>query len=434
MDFVRYRMWFLGFSLLVIVAGIVAMTIPPAFRVGIDFAGGSAVSVELAKPANQAELRQLFTDAGHNEAVIQKVGETGFLVRTNTLAETQKDDKGVIIKPSGRETIENALMQKYGSGLDAWTLTFAKPVDEAALKAELAAAGRADATVTKVSDLQVTIVTTPFKPAPPASAPAEMKPAEQAAAEAKPASETTQQAQPPSPPLGEREQLEKALSDKFGAIKSSTVQPDHPWKTLDISSVSPSVARETVRNAIIAVVVASFAILLFVWWAFRKVQASFAMGAAAVIALVHDVLVTLGLFSILGKFINVEVNAIFIGGMLTVVGYSVHDTIVVFDRIRENSIRFPSRSLATIINDSIAQTISRSLNTSLTTLIAIMALLLLGGPTIASFLLALMIGIVTGTYSSIFIAAQLLVVWRQREWLGPFSRRKAEVGAAPATR
>lgn len=427
-------MWYLGFSLLVIVAGIVSMTIPPAFRVGIDFAGGSAISVELTKPVDQAELRQLFTAAGHSEAVIQKVGEKGSLIRTNTLGEVQKDAKGVIIKPSGRETIENALMQKYGSGLEAWTLTFDKPVDEAALKAELAAAGRAGATVTKVSDLQFTIVTTPFKPAPPSSAPAEVKPPEQAAAEAKPASETAQQAQPPSPPLGEREQLEKALSDKFGAIKSSTVLPDRPWKTLDISSVSPSVARETVRNAIIAVVVASFAILLFIWWAFRKVQSSFAMGAAAVLALVHDVLVTLGLFSILGKFINVEVNAIFIGGMLTVVGYSVHDTIVVFDRIRENSIRFSSRSLATNINNSIAETISRSLNTSLTTLIAIIALLLLGGPTIASFLLALLIGIVTGTYSSIFVASQLLVVWRQREWLGPFSRKRAEESAAPATR
>jgi preprotein translocase subunit SecF len=427
-------MWYLGFSLLVIVAGVVSMTIPPAFRVGIDFAGGSAISVELTKPVDQAELRQLFTDAGHSEAVIQKVGDTGFLIRTTTLEEVQRDDKGVITKLSGRETIENALMQKYASGLEAWTLAFDKPVDEAALKAELAAAGRADATVTKVSDLQFTIVTTPFKPAPPASAPAEVKPSEQAAAEAKPASEATQQAQPPSPPLGEREQLEKALSDKFGAIKSSTVRPDRPWKSLDISSVSPSVARETVRNAVIAVVVASFAILLFVWWAFRKVQGSFAMGAAAVIALVHDVLVTLGLFSILGKFFNVEVNAIFIGGMLTVVGYSVHDTIVVFDRIRENSIRFPSRSLTTNINNSIAETISRSLNTTLTTLIAIVSLLLLGGPTIASFLVALLIGLVTGTYSSIFVAAQLLVVWRQREWLGPFSRKKAEAGAAPATR
>ncbi len=434
MDFVRYRFWFILFSLLVIVPGAISMAIPPSFRVGIDFAGGSAVFVELTKPVDQAELRQLFADAGHDEAVIQKVGETGFLIRTDTLKEAQKDDQGVL-KPSGRETIENALMQKYGSGLEAWTLTFDKPVDEAALKAEMAAAGRADATVTKVGDQQFIIVTTPFKPAPPASAPPEVKPTEQAPpAEAPPAAETPQQAQPPSPPLGEREQLEKALSDKFGVIKSSTVQPDRPWTSLDVSSVSPSVARETVRNAVIAVVVASFAILLYIWWAFRKVQASFAMGASAVIALIHDVLVTLGIFSILGRFINVEVNAIFIGGMLTVVGYSVHDTIVVFDRIRENSIRFPSRSLATNINNSIAETISRSLNTGLTTIIAIVSLLLLGGPSIASFLLALLIGILTGTYSSIFVASQLLVVWRQREWLGPFSRRKAEEGAAQATR
>lgn len=436
MDLVRFRLWFVLLSILVIAAGVVAMAIPPAFRVGIEFAGGSAISLDFVRPVDQGELRQIFSDLGRSEAVLQRVGDTGFLVRTKTLEEAQRDPQGVIIKLSERELIENALTTEYGSGLEVLTLTFAEVVDEAALKAELAAAGRGDATVEKLGDRQYSLTTRPFQPAPAPSA--EAAPTGQTSAEAKPAEgeastvTAAQQAQP-AQPLGEREALEKALSEKFSRITVSTIAPDRPWESFEVSSVSPSVAQETVRNAIIAVVVASLAILLYIWWAFRRVKGAFSMGAAAIVAAIHDVLITLGLFSILGKFMNAEINAMFISGMLTVVGYSVHDTIVVFDRIRENTIRAPSRDQAATINYSIAETMGRSLNTSLTTLIVIVSLLLLGGATIQSFLLTLLIGIVTGTYSSIFIAAQLLIIWRQREWLGPLTRRKpTQSMAAPA--
>ena len=146
------------------------------------------------------------------------------------------------------------------------------------------------------------------------------------------------------------------------------------------------------------------------------------MGTVAIIAAIHDVLIVVGFFSLAGRFINLEINAMFITGILTVVGYSVHDTIVVFDRIRENFIKNTSRNLEVIINTSIAETLGRSLTTSFTTLIVISSMLLMGGQTIQSLLYALLIGLITGTYSSLWIASQMLVVWENKEWFLLFKR------------
>lgn len=195
------------------------------------------------------------------------------------------------------------------------------------------------------------------------------------------------------------------LKDKFGDVKA-----------LDFFSVSPIVASETANRSAVAVAVTAIGILFYISWAFRKVKKPFRYGVCAIIAMIHDVFVVLGVFSILGRLFNVEIDAMFIAGMLTVVGYSVHDTIVVFDRIRENSIKGVSKDFGEIVNYSLLQTIGRSLNTSLTTLFVIVALFLFGGATIKNFILVLLIGIVTGTYSSIFNAAQLLVVWEKKEW------------------
>ena len=156
------------------------------------------------------------------------------------------------------------------------------------------------------------------------------------------------------------------------------------------------------------------------------------MGSTAILAAIHDVLVVVGIFSILGKFINAEINAMFITGILTVVGYSVHDTIVVFDRIRENTMKRVSRDLATTINVSIMETLGRSLTTSMTTMFVILALLSLGGGTILSLLLALLVGIITGTYSSIGIASQLLITWEQGGIRGIFRRKQGERELAPS--
>ena len=169
---------------------------------------------------------------------------------------------------------------------------------------------------------------------------------------------------------------------------------------LDNATVSASVASETTRNAFLAVLAASAFILLYISFAFRKVNRPWRYGACAIIALLHDVLVVLGIFSILGWTLHVQVDALFITALLTVVGFSVHDTIVVFDRIRENMTRRTSETFEQVVNASLVQTMARSLNTSLTVLFTLSALTLFGGTTIRVFSLALLIGILSGTYSS----------------------------------
>ena len=220
----------------------------------------------------------------------------------------------------------------------------------------------------------------------------------------------------------ERALIEKRLEDNVATIK---------FKEFD--SVSPIVARETVRNAIIAVFVAAIGILIYVTWAFRGIPNPFRYGVAAIIALVHDMLLILGIFSILGKVIDMEVNFMFVAGLLTVLGYSVNDTIVVFDRIRENVSRNIDRPLPGLVNTSIMETLARSLNTSLTTLFVLLALLLFGGPTIRGLLLVLAIGVVVGTYSSACIASQFLVMWDRGELRRALRLvRRLKPGRAPA--
>lgn len=182
-------------------------------------------------------------------------------------------------------------------------------------------------------------------------------------------------------------------------------------------TVGPTIGAETTLNAIKAVVVASLLIIIYIAWAFRQVPkpaSSFRFGVAAVAALIHDVLVLIGVFSLLGHFFQVEVDSLFVTAVLTVIGFSVHDTIVVFDRIRENLRRTSGISFEKVVNESILQTLGRSLNTSLTVVLVLVAMLLFGGESIRWFIVALLIGIVSGTYSSIFNAAPILDVWE--EW------------------
>ena len=178
--------------------------------------------------------------------------------------------------------------------------------------------------------------------------------------------------------------------------------------------VSPIVASETVLNAVWAVLAAAIGIFIYVWWAFRNVPSPFRYGLAAIVALLHDTLIVVGAFAILGELFDIEVNTMFLIAVLTVIGYSVNDTIVVFDKIRENVLIHVNRPFTEIVNLSISETIGRSINTSFTLLITLAALLLFGGATIREFLYVLLIGVVAGTYSSIGIASQVLVSWEQK--------------------
>lgn len=198
--------------------------------------------------------------------------------------------------------------------------------------------------------------------------------------------------------------IESTLSTKIGESQS-----------LRLETVGPTVSNNLKTKAIWAVVLAALAIIFYIAYAFRAIPKpanSWRFGVCAVIALLHDLLVTIGLYALLCHFYGFEINALFITALLTVMGFSVHDTIVVFDRIRENLKRFPSKDFTTVANESVLQTLARSLNTSLTLIIVLLSLLLLGGETTRAFIAALLIGVTIGTYSSIFTATPLLVVWQ----------------------
>ena len=292
MDFVGKRVWFFLLSLLVIAPGLVFLVIAPGLRPGIDFTGGSTLTIQFDDPVEQEALRIRLADLGHPDATVQKIEADTFFIRTKELDEDAKD--------SLVESIETRLS-----------------------------------------------------------------------------------------PSGASE--------------------------LSFDLVSPVVAQETVVNAFWAVLAAAVGIFIFLWWAFRNVPSPFRYGIAAIVALVHDTVIVIGIFAILGEVADIEVNTMFLIALLTVIGYSVNDTIVVFDRLRENILIYPNRTLIENANTSISETIGRSLNTSLTLLFTLLALLLFGGPTIRVFLWVLLIGVVAGTYSSIGIATQVLIVWENRD-------------------
>lgn len=211
------------------------------------------------------------------------------------------------------------------------------------------------------------------------------------------------------------EEFKKDLNEKYKDAKQQ-----------EFSTIGPTIGGETTQNAVKAVLVASFLVVIYISWVFRKVPkpaSSIRFGVSTVLALVHDVLVVVGIFSLLGHFLHVEIDSLFVTALLTVIGFSVHDTIVVFDRIRENLEKNGGSNFEKTVNDSIMQTIGRSLNTSITVLLVLIALLLFGGESIRWFVVALIIGMLSGTYSSIFNASPILVVWH--EWSLKRSRSKA---------
>jgi preprotein translocase subunit SecF len=189
-------------------------------------------------------------------------------------------------------------------------------------------------------------------------------------------------------------------------------------------NVGAAVGIEVTRRAAGAVLLAALGIALYVWYAFRRLPHAFRYGVAAVCSLLHDVLVLLGLEAILGLLLGWKADSLFLTAILTVIGFSVHDTIVVFDRIRENQIKYRSSPFEQVVNHSIVQTLDRSINTTLTVLLTLFALALFGGETTRHFIIILLIGMASGAYSSIFNAAAILVVWENREWTKWFTRKK----------
>lgn len=374
-DFVSRRYFFFILSAAVIIPGLVSLLLPGGVRLGIDFTSGTIMTLRFQNEVAQADLRQAFFDLGHPEAVIQRSSAGEYIIRTRPL-----------VQPSSAGTGEQT------------------ESTEATPTAAEATSPAATAPATEVATVEATALPTGAAPA--AAAPTTA--ADATPIEAPATAVTTEEA--PTQPT-ERQLIIEELRRRFG-----------PVEVIGFDQVSPIVAGEIIRNSILAVLAACVGILLYLWWAFRRLKDPWRYGACAVIALVHDSLAVLGIFSILGRLFHIELDALFITAVLTVIGFSVHDTIVVFDRTRENLTRYPGEPFATVVNHSLTQTLVRSLNTSLTVILTLVTLLLFGGPTIRTFVLALLIGIITGTYSSIFNASLFLVVWENGE-IGRLWRR-----------
>jgi preprotein translocase subunit SecF len=213
-------------------------------------------------------------------------------------------------------------------------------------------------------------------------------------------------------PEADRQRVTEALTARYGTVEIAR-----------LDNVGAILSQESTRNAVIAVAGASLAILLYLTWAFREAPHPMRYGVCSVVAMLHDVVLMLGLAALLGVFFDVEVDVLFVTALLTILAFSVHDKIVIFDRIRENLLkRRPGEEFDELVNLSIVQTLPRSINTQLTPLYTLTALLLFGGDTISNFVIVLLIGLVSGTYSSIFIAPQLLVIWEHGEWRRWFGR------------
>lgn len=208
-------------------------------------------------------------------------------------------------------------------------------------------------------------------------------------------------------PEEDHQKLLSAISGKFS-------ENGNVIKENRFDSIGPVIGKELLQKSWTMMLIAALAIIAYIGFAFRKVSKpllSWKYGVAAVLALAHDLVIVIGLFSILGHFYGIEVDSLFITALLTVMGFSVHDTIVVFDRTRENLSKFYSGKFDEVVNDSVNQTFVRSINTSVTVLIVLLALYVLGGDTTKNFTLALLFGIAIGTYSSIFVASPIIVDW-----------------------
>jgi len=372
-DIVGKRRWYFLFSALITIPGLIFIALG-GLKPSIDFTGGTVWQVRFADDPTPEAVQSALIELGHTEATVKAV-DSGYLeIR---LSPVEFPVVGGIPTPVPSAS--------------------ASPAASESASAAPSASAAASAT------------TEPGATGSPAGSPSP-SPSPTPTPSPTPSPTPTPAPTPAPPPTVEGtpiEELAAALEDRFGASE-----------TRSLDTVGPIIGSELIRSSIIIIAVGELFILLYLWYRF-----GFRFGTAAIAALLHDVVVVVGAFAVLGYFFGVEFDALFVTAILTVVGFSVHDTIVVFDRIRENRLRHAGEPFGAIVNHSILQTIGRSINTSLTVVVTLSALLLLGPVTIQTFTLALLIGIVSGTYSSIFNASQILVAWD--EWAAGRKARRA---------
>jgi preprotein translocase SecF subunit len=379
-DIVGKKKWFFAFSLLITIPGLIFILLTPlsggkeGLKFSIDYTGGTVWSIKFADAnVTPDQVRAELVALGQPEATVTRTGHGFFDIRLAKL-----DLREVQPTPTPVPT-------PAGSGS-------ASPV---------ASAGATSTPGPSTSP------NPSGSPAPSGSHGASESPG--------PSTAPDTGANTQVPTEGAIGAIATALQAKFGPIAEQA----------SLSSIGAVVSADLINQAVILILVGSLGILVWVWLRFRDIR----FGVTALVALLHDVIVVLGIFAILGTFFNVEVDGLFVTAMLTVIGFSVHDTIVVFDRIRENRARHAGEPFAEIVNHSLLQTFGRSITTSFTVVLTLTALLLFGGAATSQFVLALLIGIISGTYSSIFNASPLLVVWQDWD-----DRRKARLNATRTPR
>jgi preprotein translocase subunit SecF len=370
LDFVSKRHWFLLASAILVVVGLISVLVPGGLKLGMDFKGGMSATLvpKVTLAPNDGETLTL-------DQVKLKLTDLGF---PQVAEKVQPEAEGQFSIPT--VNLDPALSK---DDLDA-------------VKSGLAEIGQVDGTLT-ISQVKDKLTALGFSRA------AE-KVQQLGASEADRAFliRTTELS------VDEQEKLKGGL-EEIGQVK-------------EFMFVDAIVASKTARNAAIAVGAAMAAMLVYMIWAFRKMPSPVRYGTCAIVALLFNILMVLGVFSFLGRTLDWEIDPMFITAMLAVIGYSINDTIVVLDRVRENVVRLVSPDFGITVNRAITETLTRSLNTAITTVLAVLAVYAFVGGPIKSFLIALLVGIVAGTYSSIFITSELLVVWETRQWRGSTSK------------
>jgi len=387
-DVIGKRNWFFAFSLLLTIPGLIAILLGPmtggrsGLQFAIDFTGGTVWSIQFEDPnVTPQQVEDVFAAQGV-EASATKSGDGYIEIRTKDtrlLPAAPAATPVPSVAPSGSP--DASASASASPGASASPSASAEPSDSPAASAS---------------------------PSPSASA----SPGAVGASPSPSASAGTGGQLPTQGKIGE---IRVALEDELGPIAAQR----------SLSTVGAVVSNDLVFQALTLIAFGAIGIVLWITYRFRDVK----MGVTALVSLLHDVIVVVGVFAILGTVLGVQIDSLFVTAMLTVIGFSVHDTIVVFDRIRENRSRHAGEPFARIVNHSILQTLGRSITTSLTVVITLLSLLLFASEAIGVFVLALLLGIISGTYSSIFNASPLLVVWHEWE-----DRKRLSADAARPSR
>jgi preprotein translocase subunit SecF len=408
-DIIGKRRWFFALSLIVTIPGLIFILLTfftggkQGLQFTIDYTGGTTWQIRFADPNVTADqVATVFKD--HElQAIVVKQGNGFMDIKTDPIG----------LRPPAPSPTPVPTLAPSASASVA-------PSASAAPSASTAPSASASGSVAPGSPAPSASAAPSATPSPTPSPSPSPEPSSSATASGSPAPSAS-----PSAAIGNTElptegkggEMVKALEAAFGPIAEQA----------SLTTIGPVVSSDLIRQAVILILVGSAGILIWITYRFQDVK----FGVTALVALVHDVIVVVGIFAILGTFVGLEIDALFVTAMLTVIGFSVHDTIVVFDRVRENRARHAGEPFEEIVNHSILQTLARSIMTSFTVVLTLLALYLFGGQAINNFVLALLIGIISGTYSSIFNASPLLVVWHNWE-----AKRLGRTGStrAPRTR